>query len=178
MAHAVSYESLIPDGAAVADLGSGGGLPGLVLARVRRDLHLLLVDANQRRTDFLRTAVADLDLSGRVHVRTGRAEVLGHEPDLRHAFDVVVSRSFGPPAVTAECGVGFLRGPGAVILVSEPPMGGRPDRWPQDGLSELGLRRGPLVEGPHATIQVLEVMDLCREQFPRPTGRPAKRPLF
>ena len=48
-----------------------------------------------------------------------------------------MARSFGPPAVTAECAIGFLR-PGGEILVSEPPEPD-PDRWPADGLAGLGL---------------------------------------
>lgn len=178
VAHAASFEPLLGSDADVVDLGSGGGLPGLVLAHLRPDLTLVLVDSNLRRTEFLRQAVRELELTGRVEVRTGRAEVVAHEPELRHAFDAVVSRSFGPPAVTAECAVGFLRGVGATVLVSEPPSAGAAPRWPANGLAELGLRRGAVVTGEQSTIQVLECTQRCAERFPRPTGRPSKRPLF
>lgn len=178
IAHASAFVPLLPVAGSVLDLGSGGGLPGLVLARSRPDLQLLLVDSNQRRTDFLEQAVRELGLADRVDVRTGRAEDLARESGVRHEFDAVVSRSFGPPAVTAECAAGFLRGPGAVLLVSEPPTGEGRDRWPTEGLAKLGLRAGALVESPGATIQVLEAVQRCTEVFPRPSGRPAKRPLF
>ena len=178
--HAGAFVPLIPQGGSVLDLGSGGGLPGLVVARTRSDLRVVLVDSRQRRTDFLLHAVQELDLAARVEVRTGRAEELAHEPELRHAFDVVVSRSFGPPAVTAECAAGFLRGPGSLVLVSEPPDedGGGHQRWPAGGLAELGLRRARVVNSPAATIQLLESEQWCDDRFPRAIGRPAKRPLF
>lgn len=176
--HATAFMSLIGHGARVVDLGSGGGVPGLVLARMRPDLVLLLLDASTRRTDFLRESVRNLDLAARVEVSTGRAEELAHDVVLRHQFDVVVSRSFGPPAATAECAAGFLRGAGSTVLVSEPPPEARLDRWPEEGLELLSLRPGPTVDAPPATIQVLEAVDRCDERYPRAVGRPTKRPLF
>jgi len=58
----------------VADIGTGAGLPGLVLALVRPDLKLILVDALQRRCDFLQEMVAHFALADRVEVVWGRAE--------------------------------------------------------------------------------------------------------
>jgi 16S rRNA (guanine527-N7)-methyltransferase len=65
---------LLPPGARVVDVGSGAGLPGLVLAIRRPDLQVDLVDALQRRTHFLSEAIADLDLGSRVRVVWGRVE--------------------------------------------------------------------------------------------------------
>jgi 16S rRNA (guanine527-N7)-methyltransferase len=63
-----------PNGARVVDVGSGAGLPGLVLACVRADLRVDLVDSLLRRTRFLTEAVHALELGDRVRVVTGRAE--------------------------------------------------------------------------------------------------------
>lgn len=65
---------LMDPGAAVADVGSGAGLPGLVLALVRPDLRLTLVEPLERRCTFLAEVVECLDLGGRVEVVRGRAE--------------------------------------------------------------------------------------------------------
>lgn len=65
---------LLPTGARVVDVGSGAGLPGIVLACVRPDLTVDLVDSLARRTAFLAEAVNRLELSARVRVHTGRAE--------------------------------------------------------------------------------------------------------
>jgi 16S rRNA (guanine527-N7)-methyltransferase len=167
----------IPESAAVLDLGSGGGVPGLVVAVCRPDLTILLVDGAVRRTRFLTEAVDELGIDGRVRVALGRAEELARAPEWRHTFDVVTARSFGPPAVTAECAVGFLKGPGSLLLVSEPPMGSA-GRWPADGLGSLGLVPGRRRSVEGATIQRLDAVTACSERYPRRVGIPAKRPLF
>jgi 16S rRNA (guanine527-N7)-methyltransferase len=65
---------LIPPGARVVDVGSGAGLPGLVLALLRPDLRVDLVESLRRRVDFLNEAAASLSLGDRVRVVHGRAE--------------------------------------------------------------------------------------------------------
>lgn len=81
----------IPADVSVADLGSGAGLPGLVLAIARPDLHLTLVEPLERRTTFLHEAVATLGLDA-VEVVRGRAESLHGQ----RTFDVVTSRALAP----------------------------------------------------------------------------------
>lgn len=82
---------LLPGGATVADVGSGAGLPGLVLAIARPDLHLTLIEPLLRRTTFLAEMAEALDLRNAEVVR-GRAEVLHG----RRQFDVVTSRALAP----------------------------------------------------------------------------------
>jgi 16S rRNA (guanine527-N7)-methyltransferase len=65
---------LFPQGARVVDVGSGAGLPGLVLALVRPDLRLDLVEPLARRAQFLSEAIEALELDDRVAVHRGRAE--------------------------------------------------------------------------------------------------------
>lgn len=81
----------IPAGGTVADVGSGAGLPGLVLAVHRPDLTVTLVEPLQRRVDFLTEAVTELGLD-RVEVVRARAEDL-HEI---RSFGTVVSRAVAP----------------------------------------------------------------------------------
>ena len=81
----------VPQGSEVCDIGSGAGLPGLVLALVRADLRLTLVEPLLRRSTFLVEAVAELDL-GHVDVMRARAEELHGE----RVFDVVTSRAVAP----------------------------------------------------------------------------------
>jgi 16S rRNA (guanine527-N7)-methyltransferase len=82
---------LIPADATVCDIGSGAGLPGLVLAIARADLRVTLVEPLLRRTTFLEEVVADLDLD-HVEVVRGRAETLHG----KHRFAVVTSRAVAP----------------------------------------------------------------------------------
>jgi 16S rRNA (guanine527-N7)-methyltransferase len=82
---------LVPTGVTVCDVGSGAGLPGLVLAIARPDLTVTLVEPLLRRTTFLEEVVSDLGLD-RVDVYRGRAEALHGV----RTFDVVTSRAVAP----------------------------------------------------------------------------------
>ncbi len=82
---------VIPEASAVCDVGSGAGLPGLVLAIARPDLSITLVEPLLRRTTFLEEVVEELSLSN-VTIKRGRAEDLAE----RHSFDVVTSRAVAP----------------------------------------------------------------------------------
>jgi 16S rRNA (guanine527-N7)-methyltransferase len=81
----------IPDGATVCDIGTGAGLPGLVVAIARPDLRVTLVEPLLRRTTFLDEVVTELGLS-HVSVVRGRAEDLHGTV----VFDVVTSRAVAP----------------------------------------------------------------------------------
>lgn len=175
--HALGFLPSIGAASDVLDLGSGGGLPGLVLMTRLSAASFVLLDASTRRCEFLTWAVERLGVVGRTTVVCGRAEELAHDPQLRGRFPVVVSRSFGAPAVTAECAVGFLDAPGARVLVSEPP-GAVEERWPTEGLGSLGLRPGDRVQTEHSTIQVLELVSMPPPTVPRRVGIPSKRPRF
>lgn len=175
VAHAEAFAaavSLPPDRA--LDLGSGGGVPGLVLAGRWPTTRWVLLDSQERRTAFLAGAVARLGWQDRVQVVRARAEEAGRDPDLRARFDLVTARSFGPPAVTAECAAPFLR-VGGHLLVSEPPEA--VDRWPAAGLAPLGLGFVGVETGRHR-MACLAQIEACPETYPRAVGRPAKRPLF
>jgi 16S rRNA (guanine527-N7)-methyltransferase len=134
----------------------------LVIAAARPDLELTLLDAAERRTDWLRRAVSRLGWSDRVQVVTARAEELAHEPAWRASQDAVVARGFAAPLVTAECAAGFLR-LGGVLVVSEPPAGGS-GRWPAAALAEVGLRRADAGDPGYA---VLELVAACPDEVPR-----------
>jgi 16S rRNA (guanine527-N7)-methyltransferase len=160
-----------------ADLGSGGGLPGLVLVELWPSAEAVLLDANQKRCAFLREAVEALSLRRRVEVVEGRAEALGRRSGLRGGFDVVTARGFGRPAVTAECAAPLLR-VGGRLVVSEPPAASdSPDRWPVDGLALCGMAPERSWSTPFR-FQALRQVEACPERYPRRDGVPTKRPLF
>ena len=81
----------VPEAASVCDIGTGAGLPGLVLAIARPDLRVTLVEPLLRRTTFLDEVVDELGLS-HVTVRRARAEELHGAV----TFDVVTSRAVAP----------------------------------------------------------------------------------
>jgi len=161
------------------DLGSGAGVPGLVLAVLWDKVDAVLVDANQRRCADLREAATRLGLTSRVSVRCGRAEALAREPDLRGRFGLVVARAFGRPAVTAECAVGFLE-PAGCLVVTEPPEASADEslRWPPEGLGRLGFGPATSMRNEGVGAVAISAVGPLDERWPRAVGRPAKSPLW
>jgi 16S rRNA (guanine527-N7)-methyltransferase len=163
----------------VLDLGTGGGVPGLVLLSYWPESHVILVDANQRRTEFLSMETAGWDGPGGIEVVRGRAEEVARSARYRGQLDLVTSRSFGSPAVAAECGAPFLA-PGGLMVISEPPADGvGASRWPVEGLAEVGLESAsPMRFDDRFGFQVVRKVESTPDRYPRRVGIPAKRPLF
>jgi 16S rRNA (guanine527-N7)-methyltransferase len=157
------------------DLGTGGGIPGLVLARAWPGAQGAFVDATTRRCAALRDWLERLDLTSHVTVVEGRAEEVAHDQRWRERADVVTARAFAAPAPTAEIGTGFVQ-VGGVLVVSDPP---EPDdrRWPPDLLAELGLAP-EVADSAAGHFRVLRKRTPAPSRFPRAVGRPAKRPLW
>lgn len=105
---------------AVADLGSGAGLPGLPLAVLWPDSRVHLVERSGRRADLLRRAVRVLDMQNVTVQGTAAERVELH-------VDMVVSRAAGPPSKVVEWGRRLLR-PGGILVLGgswqEPPEPG------------------------------------------------------
>lgn len=97
-----------PEAASGYDLGSGGGLPGIVLAIARPRLSLTLVEVRRNRAAFLQEAVRELGLAN-VDVYPRRAETL------RDRRDLCLARAFAPFAKTCAAASPLLTGRGRVI---------------------------------------------------------------
>lgn len=173
---ALCWEELSPTPPdAFLDLGSGGGLPGLYLLD-RWRCRAVFTDSMIKRAAFLEEVLAWESAPINGEVLTGRVEEIARFPELVGAFDLVTARSFGPPAVTAECGAQFLK-IGGVLIVSEPPDDSVEDRWSTSGLAVLGLKaEGRRRHG--AAYQVLTKVQPTPAEYPRSIGTPRKRPLF
>jgi 16S rRNA (guanine527-N7)-methyltransferase len=170
-----------PAPTAALDLGSGGGVPALPLALLWPASSWVLVDSNQRRSTWLAAVLDGLGLAGRARVLCERAEAVGRT-GLRHTQDLVTARSFGAPAVTAECAAPLLA-LGGRLVVAEPPGTRAPTtRWAPGGLQALGLVLGgtevvATSAGP-TTVAYMDQVTLPSDRYPRRTGTPGKRPLF
>jgi 16S rRNA (guanine527-N7)-methyltransferase len=177
LSHSLAWAAALgPAPERFVDLGSGGGVPGLVLALCWPDTRAVLLDAHQRAVAWILEATERLGLGGRVQAVAERAETAGRDPGFREAFSLAVARGFAAPAVTAECGSAFVV-PGGRLSVSEPP-GSDPARWPAEELEVLALRRTEtLVEGGTSFV-VLEKTGPLDTRWPRRVGQPRRRPLW
>jgi 16S rRNA (guanine527-N7)-methyltransferase len=129
-----------------------------------------------KRAKFLEDVLELKDAPKNATVIAARVEEIARIPELVETFDLVTARSFGPPAVTAECGAQFLK-IGGVLIVSEPPDDSEPNRWNPEKLEDLGLvAEGRIRHG--AAFQVLEKTHSTPSEYPRSIGTPRKRPLF
>lgn len=160
----------------IIDVGSGAGFPGLVLAALRPEATVTLVESEGRKADWLRRASADLP---NLRVMADRSEHVAAQH--RESWPVATARAVGPPAVALELTAPLVAPGGAVVL-----WRGRPD--PQAEASarraaaQLGLRPGVELEvrpfrGAQRRLQGFRKVAPTPTRFPRRAGRAARRPL-
>ena len=157
------------------DVGSGGGLPGLVLACVQPTLPITLVEATGKKARFLEEAAKRLGLD-RVEVLAERAEVVGRDPRHRERHDLVTSRAVGPMPVLAEYLVPLARTDGLVLAVK----GARAEEEVAEAKQALYHLHAEVVEvRPTSTgrIVVLAKKRAVPKAYPRAVGEPKRRPL-
>ncbi|MEO0511767.1 MAG: 16S rRNA (guanine(527)-N(7))-methyltransferase RsmG [Planctomycetota bacterium] len=169
------------DRLSIADVGTGGGVPGIIIAVARPDADVTLIDATAKKTAFLETAVDALGLTN-CRVVTGRAEDLGAfqtpggRGEMRDAFDVVVARAVARVAVASELCVPLARELGRVILVK----GAKAPEELEDAkraLYELHAVPLGIVETPTGRLVVIEKTRRTPKRFPRRSGEPARCPI-
>lgn len=181
IAEAVALEPLLGarGGESWIDVGTGGGLPGLVLAILRPDVRWALLDATRKKADAVRAFAAELQLRN-VEVVTGRAESQAHEAAHREQFDGVVSRAVAPLATLVELCRGFVREGGIIAAVKGPA-------W-ADEVSAAGTALDTLgLEVVHTTgfaspehpswLVIMRAMGPAPPPYPRREGRPSSHPL-
>jgi 16S rRNA (guanine527-N7)-methyltransferase len=147
---------LVPAGADVVDIGSGAGLPGLVVAMLRPGVRMTLLEPMLRRTVFLEECVAELGLDN-VTVCRGRAEDLAG----KLAADVTMARAVAPLGRLAGMAAGVVRPGGTVLAVKGRDAQAEIDRA-KPVLRRLGLRSAEvltvgqgIVEPPTTVVRIL-----------------------
>jgi len=169
----------IPPGAALVDVGSGAGLPGIPVAIVRPDLRATLLEVEQRKAAFLELAVRELAIAVRVVAR--RAEEFAHDPDARERYDVVTARAVAPLRSLLELTLPFARVGGIVALLKGPgaPREIRASERAREilGGGEARQIRARLAGGEARLIVVVPKVRATPLLYPRRSGMPVRRPI-
>ncbi|GFN23103.1 16S rRNA (guanine(527)-N(7))-methyltransferase RsmG [Thermanaeromonas sp. C210] len=171
----------VPPGARVVDVGSGGGLPGMVLKIYRPDLEVTLVEGTRKKAEFLSAAIRELGLEG-IRCVWARAEVVGRQEEFRERFDLATARAVADLAVVLEYCVPLVRVGGRVVAYKGP----RADEEIEGAaraLAMLGAEvervwQGRLPGGGEERRLVVVVKRAGTDpRWPRRPGIPEKRPL-
>jgi 16S rRNA (guanine527-N7)-methyltransferase len=126
--HAREFVAALPDEVvSVLDLGTGAGVPGLIVALERPTVRVTLVDRRAKRIDALQRAIVGLGWADRVVALVAEATELTADPAWSHSQDAVVARGFGAPELTLGVAARLTR-VGGWVVISEPPTD-HPSRW-------------------------------------------------
>jgi 16S rRNA (guanine527-N7)-methyltransferase len=168
----------VRDARRIADLGSGAGFPGLVLAAALPAASVALVEANRRKCDFLERAAGEMELGSTI-VIAERAESWAAGIGSR---DLVTARAVAPLPVLVEYAAPLLVEGGALVAWK----GRRDDGEEADGVAAATATGLELAEirpvrpwngAEHLHLHLYLKVGLTPNQFPRRPGIASKRPL-
>jgi 16S rRNA (guanine527-N7)-methyltransferase len=155
----------VPERASVVDIGSGAGLPGLVLAIVRPDLSITLLEPLLRRTTFLSECVTMLGLDN-VEVRRGRAEEVAKD----YAVDVVTARAVAPLERLVRWALPLLR-PGGELLALKGERAATELKEAGPVLERFGVRTAELLQVGQGKVEPpTTIVRVVAEHAPRRTA--------
>ncbi len=159
----------LPEGAAVADIGTGAGFPGVPMWIYRTDLNFTLVDSLKKRLNFLKELTDSIAMQTElVH---SRAEDFGRT-QYRESFDVVVSRAVATMPILCEYCLPLVRCGGFMLALK-----GREYRseleQAEDSIKQLGasvedIREYSLPSGDKRSIIAIRKNFVTPKEFPRP----------
>lgn len=166
----------VPEAATIADLGSGGGFPGLVLAIALPEARVFLVESVRRKCNFLERVIAAAEI-GNTEVVCDRAE--SWEAGVG-TIDVVTARALAPLPVIVEYAAPLLRTGGTLVAWKGSPS----DAELAAGSAAaqiVGLAPGPSVgaerTGVPGVLVTYTKAEPTPDRFPRRAGMARKRPL-
>ncbi len=182
-ADCISIGAALPflENAALIDVGTGAGFPGIPLKIVFPSLQVTLLDSLHKRVSFLEEVVQKLELSG-VSCVHSRAEDGGQNPIYREKFDYCVSRAVANLAVLSEYCLPFIRKGGSFISLKGPEVGEELD-IAKNAIRTLGGEITGIkpVEIPlsnlHHTLVLIKKIGQTPKQYPRKAGKISKNPI-
>ncbi|MHB8178202.1 MAG: 16S rRNA (guanine(527)-N(7))-methyltransferase RsmG [Vulcanimicrobiaceae bacterium] len=173
--HLLESLALAPEVASEhVDVGSGGGLPAIPLALAGGGW-VTMIEATAKKVAVLRALLEELGIAGEVIL--GRAELLGHDPELRGRFGSGTARAVAVAPAVAELVLPLLA-VGGVAILQRGAIGDDERRALADAALVLGSRIEAERPGPgQCRIFLVRKLHPTGARFPRRIGVPAKRPL-
>ena len=164
----------------LADVGSGGGIPGLPLAILRPDARIVLIEATGKKAAYLQQAVQELGLRN-VSVINKRSEDAGRVAEFREKFDVACARAVATLDWLAEWCLPLLR-IGGKVLAMKGPKAAEELPLAEHAISIVGGGRANVVpiELPGTSGHVIVQIDKLRKTpaaYPRPSTATRGKPL-
>ena len=178
----LSIKALLPDGASVADVGTGAGFPGIPLKIANPTVNLTLVDSLNKRTKFLAEAVQKLNLEN-TEIIWGRAEDVGKDENHREKYDICVSRAVANLTTLCELCLPFVRVGGKLICLKGPKASDEAAEAKR-AIKILGgeLESISEYEIPDADLKhnavIIKKISQTPTKYPRKAPKPAKEPLY
>lgn len=173
----LTIENLFPENSTLIDVGTGAGFPGLVLAAVRPDMQVTLLEAQQKRCTFLKAVCDALQLKN-VTIIHERAETLGRNDAHREMYTRAVARAVAPMNVLCEYLLPFVQPGGMAVCWKGPQV---EQEKPDGNAAARKLGGGDILimavqQGGHV-VACVEKTEKTLPQYPRKNGIPTKRPL-
>lgn len=160
----------------VIDVGSGGGLPGVILAIVMPGVSFALLEATGKKARFLSETASALALSN-VEVIAERAETAGQVGSRhRERFDMAVARAVGRLNVLLELAVPLVR-PGGHVAAIKGERAALEIREARRALHLLHCQVAGQTRTPTGTIVLIEKLSATAKRYPRRPGEPGRAPL-
>lgn len=165
----------LPEGAEIADVGSGGGAPAIPLAIVMPRARFTLIESTGKKARFLRETIGALGLDNAA-VIDRRAEDAGRARETRERFDAVTARAVGRINVVAELCAPLAKVGGVVLLIKGAKAQEELDEA-QTALHRLHLAEAGTIQTPTGRIVALEKQRATPKMYPRRPGEPKRDPL-
>ena len=178
---ALTVPGMIPEAGTLIDVGTGAGFPGMPLAIACPQLSVTLMDAQQKRLNFLQAVIDELGLTN-VTLIHARAEDGGRNPALREQFDLAVARAVAPTSVLAEYLLPFVRVGGKALCWKGPALAEEMEQGRKAAFLVGGKMGEPVAyaipgrEWQHQLLPMAKVAKTAR-LYPRKSGTPSKKPL-
>ena len=176
----LKYIDFFP-GMIAADLGTGGGFPGIPLAVFHPEVQFLLIDSVNKKLTFISEAAEELNISN-IETLHGRAEDIGHLEKYREKYDYVFSRAVSNMSTLSELALGLVKINGIFVAYKSDNsvleiekagkaiklMGGQIDSEKSLLLPNSDIKR---------YFYLITKTSFSPKKYPRKAGEPARKPL-